>query len=86
MVAWRADGRELYYLGPDRGVMAVGVRTDSGFEFGKPRLLFKAPDSLPAAHLTNHQPDRTRLLCPDPQVATFKGTGDSNDAANFVCK
>jgi Tol biopolymer transport system component len=47
MVAWRADGRELYYLGPDRGVMAVGVRTDSGFEFGKPRLLFKAPDSIP---------------------------------------
>jgi Tol biopolymer transport system component len=47
MVAWRADGRELYYLASDRGVMAVGVRTDSGFEFGKPRLLFKAPDSIP---------------------------------------
>jgi Tol biopolymer transport system component len=47
MVAWRADGRELYYLAADRGVMAVGVRTDSGFEFGKPRLLFKAPESIP---------------------------------------
>src|SRR5262245_49597747 len=47
MVAWRADGRELYYLAPDRGVMAVGVRTDSGFEFGKPKLLFKAPESIP---------------------------------------
>jgi feruloyl esterase len=46
----------------------------------------KAPDSIPAAHLTNGQPDRTRILCPYPQVATYKGTGDSNDAANFVCK
>jgi tannase/feruloyl esterase len=27
----------------------------------------------------------TRPLCPYPQVAKFKGTGDSNDAGNFVC-
>jgi feruloyl esterase len=46
----------------------------------------KAPDSIPAAHLTNGQPDRTRILCPYPQAATYKGSGDTNDAANFVCK
>ncbi len=27
----------------------------------------------------------TRPLCPYPQVAKYKGTGDTNDAANFVC-
>src|SRR5262249_8520058 len=27
----------------------------------------------------------TRLLCPFPDLARFKGTGDPNDAANFVC-
>jgi hypothetical protein len=27
----------------------------------------------------------TRPLCPYPQVAKYKGSGDSNDAANFVC-
>ena len=27
----------------------------------------------------------TRLLCPFPKVARYKGTGDSNNAANFVC-
>jgi tannase/feruloyl esterase len=27
----------------------------------------------------------TRPLCPYPQVAKFKGTGDPEDAANFVC-
>jgi hypothetical protein len=24
-------------------------------------------------------------LCPYPQAARYKGTGDSNDEANFVC-
>ena len=28
----------------------------------------------------------TRPLCPHPQVATYKGNGDTNDAANFACK
>src|SRR5262245_13977980 len=46
----------------------------------------KAPDSIPAAHLTNGQPDRTRILCPYPQIASYKGSGDTNDAANFICK
>jgi feruloyl esterase len=27
----------------------------------------------------------TRPLCAYPQVAKYKGTGDTNDAANFVC-
>jgi feruloyl esterase len=27
----------------------------------------------------------TRPLCPFPQIAKYKGAGDTNDAANFVC-
>jgi feruloyl esterase len=46
----------------------------------------KAPNTIPAAHLTNGQPDRTRILCPYPQVAAYKGSGDPNSAANFACK
>lgn len=46
----------------------------------------KAPDTIPAAHLASGKPDRTRILCPYPQVAIYKGSGDTNDAANFVCK
>jgi feruloyl esterase len=30
--------------------------------------------------------DRTRPLCPYPQVAAYKGTGDTDEAANFICK
>jgi feruloyl esterase len=45
----------------------------------------KAPDKIIASHLTGGVVDRTRPLCPYPQVAKYKGTGSTNDAANFVC-
>jgi Tannase and feruloyl esterase len=31
-------------------------------------------------------PGRSRPLCPYPQHADYKGSGDPNDAANFVCR
>jgi feruloyl esterase len=40
---------------------------------------YKAPGN-PANGVT-----LTRPLCPHPQVARYKGSGDTNDAANFVC-
>jgi feruloyl esterase len=46
----------------------------------------KAPDMIPATHSTNGKVDRTRPLCPFPQVASYKGSGSIDDAANFVCK
>lgn len=45
----------------------------------------KAPDALIASHTTNGKVDRTRPLCPYPQVAKYKGTGSIDDAANFAC-
>jgi feruloyl esterase len=45
-----------------------------------------APDTMTAYHVTNNRVDMTRPLCPYPQVATYKGTGSVNDAANFTCK
>ena len=39
---WRADGRELYYLGLDAGLYAVEIRMESGeLKAGQPRLLFR---------------------------------------------
>ena len=46
----------------------------------------KAPTEIIASHSTNGVVDRTRPLCPYPQVATYKGTGSTDEAANFVCK
>ncbi|HEV3334494.1 MAG TPA: tannase/feruloyl esterase family alpha/beta hydrolase [Bryobacteraceae bacterium] len=45
----------------------------------------RAPDQIPASHSTKGAIDKTRPLCPYPQVATYKGSGDTNDAANFAC-
>lgn len=39
---WRPDGRELYYLGPDSALMAVGVETAAGsVRIGRPARLFQ---------------------------------------------
>jgi tannase/feruloyl esterase len=46
----------------------------------------KVPDQIIASRVANGKTDRTRPLCAYPQVATYKGTGSTDDAANFVCK
>ena len=45
----------------------------------------KAPDSLLATHRTAGKVDRTRPICPYPQVAKYKGAGSIDEAANFQC-
>ena len=45
-----------------------------------------APDSIPAAHVTAGKVERTRPLCPYPQTAHYRGTGNTNEAANFACR
>ena len=46
----------------------------------------KAPDQILASHSTGGAVDRTRPLCPYPQVAVYKGSGSTREAASFVCK
>jgi hypothetical protein len=38
---WRRDGRELFYVSPDRKLMAVEIKPGSGFESGEPVALFQ---------------------------------------------
>jgi len=45
-----------------------------------------APAQILASHRTAGQVDRTRPLCPYPQVARYKGDGSIDDAANFACR
>lgn len=48
-----------------------------------------APTTVIASKLEGMEPaakvKMTRPLCPYPQQAKYKGSGDTNDAANFVC-
>jgi feruloyl esterase len=44
-----------------------------------------APASVIATHRTDGKVDRTRPLCPHPQVAAYTGSGSIDDAASFRC-
>jgi Tol biopolymer transport system component len=44
---WRADGRELYYVTPDRDLMAVDIEPGNTPRLGLPERLFELPISAP---------------------------------------
>ena len=44
-----------------------------------------APSQILAAHLTDGIAVRTRPLCPFGRIARYKGTGSTDEAANFEC-
>jgi feruloyl esterase len=46
----------------------------------------KAPAQIPASRVRAGKSDRTRPLCPYPLLAVYKGSGSTDDAANFECK
>jgi feruloyl esterase len=46
----------------------------------------KAPDQIQASHATGGRVDRTRPLCPYPQVAVYNGSGSTDAAASFSCR
>ncbi len=85
--AQAADSIRLFMV-PGMGHCAGGDGTD---DFDKIDTLAnwveqgKAPDHIPAAHRTHGVVDRTRPLCPYPQTAHYKGSGSTDDAANFIC-
>jgi feruloyl esterase len=45
-----------------------------------------APSRILASKRQGDTVTRTRPLCPYPQVATYRGSGSVDDAANFACK
>ncbi len=45
-----------------------------------------APDRIIASNFTAGVVNRTRPLCPHPQVAVYKGSGSIDAAENFVCR
>jgi Tol biopolymer transport system component len=46
---WRRNGKELFYLAPDRKIMRVAVRGESTFESEAPRALFQTRVSFPGS-------------------------------------
>jgi Tol biopolymer transport system component len=71
MAFWRRDGKEMTFLGPDRGIMSVSLTTAPDFEFGKPKVLFRPSEATPVAPGTasvNRDADRFVIAVPPPQL------------------
>ncbi len=64
-------------VGPDQ-IDALGA-LETWVEDGR------APDRIIASRVVDGEVDRTRPLCPYPQVAQYTGDGSTDDAVNFVC-
>ena len=83
-----ADSIALFMI-PGMNHCAGGPGTDT---FDKVKVLEDwvergvTPKRIEASHSTNGVVDKTRPLCPYPQVAVYKGKGDTNAAENFSCK
>ena len=83
MVFWRRDGKELFYLAADRGIMAVEVTAGPTPKFGKPQLLFRpAADILtgvaPGTSSVSRNGERFVIAIPRPQlrqITVFDRTG-----------
>ena len=78
--------------GPDVFGQAVGPAGDPEHSVSKALERWvengMAPDRIIATKYTpgpNPIVARTRPLCPYPQVASYKGSGSTDDAANFAC-
>ena len=73
---WRRDGRELFYLAPDKTLMAVQVDASGGaLRFGEPRALFSTHATQWEGFGSQYQPsaDGQRFLVnrlPDDAAAT----------------
>jgi tannase/feruloyl esterase len=46
----------------------------------------RAPGTIIASHSTDGKVDRTRPLCPYPQVPKYRGTGSIDEAGSFTCQ
>ena len=84
-----AAGKSIaLYLVPGMGHCQGGAGTDSFDRVAAIEEWIRtgtAPAQIVASHRAGGTTDRTRPLCQYPMVAKYKGSGSTDDAANFVC-
>jgi feruloyl esterase len=74
------------FMIPDFGMCAANPATfDALSAVQKWREEGIAPDQIKMSYSDRGRVYKTRPVCPYPQVAIYKGSGDINDAANFRC-
>ena len=87
--AAQANGGMRLFMIPGMGHCGGGDGTttfDMVTALGKWNEERKAPQTIPASRIRDGKVDRTRPLCAYPQMAVYKGTGSTDEAASFICK
>jgi feruloyl esterase len=82
------DGVRLYMV-PGMIECNGGPGTDTFDMLGVMRRWVErgdAPSEVTASRIEHGKIVRTRPLCPYPQVATYRGSGSTDEARNFVCR
>jgi len=78
MPVWADDGRELFFVDDDRGLVAAQIDTDSGFQVTEREILFTVPGRYRTSAsniLFDVSPDGQRfLMARDPDLAGGGGT------------
>ncbi len=77
---WLGQGGTTTAKGPEHGIYsALEQWVEKGI----------APDTIIATKYVGDNPSKgvqmTRPLCPYPQTAVYKGSGDTSDYTNFTC-
>jgi Tol biopolymer transport system component len=76
---WRRDGKELFYLAPDRSLHSVDVRLGRMPALGKPRRLFRAPVAADLLEARNHY-----VASADGQTFLMNVAEESRDRGNIT--
>ena len=66
MARWRADGKELLYLGSDGGLMAIALTGGPVFQSSPPQMLFKLPPEFLRGGLADVSRDNQKILVSIP--------------------
>jgi feruloyl esterase len=76
------------YMVPGMGHCQGGAGTDSFDKVAAVEQWIstgRAPAEIVASHMAAGRVDRTRPLCPYPQVAKYQGSGSTDEASHFAC-
>lgn len=70
------------------GIQAPNATADNDLLMALDRWVEQGqpPERIVAARVADNTVTRTRPLCPYPQKAVYKGSGSTDDAANFDCR
>ena len=84
----RCTGSYRLFMAP--GMATAAAAKDRALRHGRrPRAVGRARQGARSDHCVAHRQwrvDRSRPLCPFPQLAVYTGTGSVDEAASFACK